>query len=121
MRERAREREIKGRGWEDLLHSAVTLHQTLEETDRIKIPAVRRREQTQLSLSLSFKCFSANVWMEGDGGVELTQSPETLTEDDVCMIQDTWRPVYENRESAGVAVLIRYTHQSFTKSTMLSL
>ncbi|XP_051745517.1 cytoglobin-1 [Ctenopharyngodon idella] len=46
--------------------------------------------------------------MEGDRGVELTQSPETLTEDDVCVIQDTWRPVYENRESAGVAVLIRF-------------
>lgn len=26
-----RESEIKGRGWEVLLHSAVTLHQTLEE------------------------------------------------------------------------------------------
>ncbi|XP_016409542.1 cytoglobin-1-like [Sinocyclocheilus rhinocerous] len=46
--------------------------------------------------------------MEGDGGVALTQSPETLTEDDVCVIQDTWRPVYENRENAGVAVLIRF-------------
>lgn len=46
--------------------------------------------------------------MEGDGDVELTLSPETLTEDDVCVIQDTWRPVYENRENAGVAVLIRF-------------
>jgi len=46
--------------------------------------------------------------MEGDGDVELTLSPETLTEDDVCVIQDTWRPVYESRENAGVAVLIRY-------------
>ncbi|RXN20548.1 cytoglobin 1 [Labeo rohita] len=46
--------------------------------------------------------------MEGDGGVNVTQSPETLSEDDVCVIQDTWRPVYENRENAGVAVLIRF-------------
>ncbi|KAK2916912.1 hypothetical protein QQF64_025612 [Cirrhinus molitorella] len=46
--------------------------------------------------------------MEGDGEVDLTQSPETLTEDDVCVIQDTWRPVFENRENAGVAVLIRF-------------
>lgn len=65
--------------------------------------------------------------MEGDGGVELTQSPETLTEDDVCVIQDTWRPVYENRENAGVAVLIRYACPAYLhtsvihKSTMLSL
>ncbi|XP_073692936.1 cytoglobin-1-like [Garra rufa] len=46
--------------------------------------------------------------MERDGEVDLTKSPETLTEDDVCVIQDTWRPVFENRENAGVAVLIRF-------------
>ncbi len=108
-REREREREIKGSEGEDLLHSAVTLHQTLEETE-IKTPS---GAHTQL------KCFSASVWMEGDGDVELTQSPETLTEDDVCVIQDTWRPVNENRENAGVAVLIRYAFLSYLHTSII--
>nr|Q8UUR3.2 RecName: Full=Cytoglobin-1 [Danio rerio]AAH94999.1 Cygb1 protein [Danio rerio]AAI65894.1 Cygb1 protein [Danio rerio] len=46
--------------------------------------------------------------MEGDGGVQLTQSPDSLTEEDVCVIQDTWKPVYAERDNAGVAVLVRF-------------
>ncbi|TRY95735.1 hypothetical protein DNTS_022133 [Danionella cerebrum] len=44
-----------------------------------------------------------------EGGVELDQTPEALTEEDVVVIEETWRPVYQERESAGVAVLIRYS------------
>ncbi|XP_051572213.1 cytoglobin-1-like [Myxocyprinus asiaticus] len=46
--------------------------------------------------------------MERDGVVEHTEAPETLTEEDVCVIQDTWRPVSDNKENAGVAVLVRF-------------
>ncbi|XP_051569500.1 cytoglobin-1-like [Myxocyprinus asiaticus] len=46
--------------------------------------------------------------MERVGVVEHTEAPETLTEEDMCVIQDTWRPVNDNKEDAGVAVLVRF-------------
>ncbi|KAI7804069.1 cytoglobin 1, partial [Triplophysa rosa] len=40
-----------------------------------------------------------------DAGVEHTG---TITDEEVSVIQDTWRPVYEVKEDAGVAVLVRF-------------
>ncbi|KAK3525527.1 hypothetical protein QTP86_033960 [Hemibagrus guttatus] len=46
--------------------------------------------------------------MEGNGGEhEQTERPETITEEQRGMIKNTWSKVYENKEAAGVAVLIR--------------
>ncbi|XP_065134344.1 cytoglobin-1 [Paramisgurnus dabryanus] len=43
-----------------------------------------------------------------DAKVEHTQSSGAITDEDVSTIQDTWKPVYEKKEDAGVAVLIRF-------------
>ncbi|XP_056608449.1 cytoglobin-1-like [Triplophysa dalaica] len=40
-----------------------------------------------------------------DAGVKNTGS---ITDEEVSVIQDTWRPVYEVKEDAGVAVLVRF-------------
>lgn len=46
--------------------------------------------------------------MEGNGNeIEQTEAPETLTTAEQQTIRNTWAKVYENKEAAGVAVLIR--------------
>ncbi|XP_072530628.1 cytoglobin-1 [Salminus brasiliensis] len=46
--------------------------------------------------------------MEGNGGVqEQMERPETLTDGERATIQNTWTKVYQNKEAAGVAVLMR--------------
>uniref|UniRef100_A0A3B1K683 superoxide dismutase n=2 Tax=Astyanax mexicanus TaxID=7994 RepID=A0A3B1K683_ASTMX len=46
--------------------------------------------------------------MEGNGGMqEQMERPEMLTGGEQAIIQNTWTKVYQNKDAAGVAVLMR--------------
>lgn len=60
--------------------------------------------------------------MEGYRGEhEQIERPETLNEEERVTIKNTWAKVYENKQAAGVAVLIRYSSLSICLSLSLFL